>query len=201
MSSPPPTGCFESDFVQAIFDTGTISKVMVNCLNLTEIGRYVSAYCTNPPRDDDCPFDFCPNPEIAGMNLITYLFSLLSLKLPYSGPLVRIASKCRRTLVFQHPDFFLLRRLRHNFLCWYVAHRSCGSMLIDASCAYLLFTQESTRSLLVAGPHHILPVAHMSHLHHPRRPYTVPCLGRPRIGPFSHHNLFRRVFHTLVLVN
>jgi len=54
----------------------TVSQNMVNFLNLTrEIDKYVGAYCTNPPKNDDCPFDFCPNPDIAGMNLIIRLFS------------------------------------------------------------------------------------------------------------------------------
>ncbi|KAF9781538.1 hypothetical protein BJ322DRAFT_1076750 [Thelephora terrestris] len=70
MSSPPPTdttGCFQSDFTDAFYSHG-VSKPMVNCLNLTtEIARYVAAYCTKPPSDDDCPFGFCPNPEIAAV--------------------------------------------------------------------------------------------------------------------------------------
>lgn len=57
----------------------TVSDPMVNYLNLTEIAKYVKAYCASPPRNDDCPFDFCPNPEIAGMDLITRHFPSLSL--------------------------------------------------------------------------------------------------------------------------
>ena len=76
---------------------------MVNCLNLTEIGRYVAAYCTNPPRDDDCPFDFCPNPEIAGMNLITdrvFLFSHCGSQARWSGSQVGVAEySCFNTLI------------------------------------------------------------------------------------------------------
>ena len=53
----------------------TMTDSMVNFLNLTEnITRYVSAYCSNPPEDDGCPYGPCPNPDIA-------------------GPLVRIASE------------------------------------------------------------------------------------------------------------
>lgn len=73
---PPDVQCFAVTNYDEGFDPAsfklhncTVSQNMVNYLNLTsEIGKYVSAYCANPPRDDDCPFDFCPNPEIAGMN-------------------------------------------------------------------------------------------------------------------------------------
>jgi hypothetical protein len=74
---PPDVQCFaltnyDQGFDPASFKLNncTVSQNMVGYLNLTlEIEKYVAAYCTNPPRDDDCPFDFCPNPEIAGMNL------------------------------------------------------------------------------------------------------------------------------------
>ena len=75
---PPDVECFAVTNYDAGFDPSafvtnncTVSQNMVNYLNLTqEIGKYVAAYCTSPPKDDNCPFDFCPNPDIAGMNLI-----------------------------------------------------------------------------------------------------------------------------------
>jgi hypothetical protein len=78
---PPDVLCFaltnyDSGFDPASFkyNNCTVSQNMVGYLNLTQqIGRYVAAYCTHPPKDDDCPFDFCPNPEIAGADLIVYL--------------------------------------------------------------------------------------------------------------------------------
>ena len=85
---PPDVQCFAlADADSGGFDLSgfvtnncTVSQNMVNYLNLTqEIGKYVAAYCTNPPKNDDCPFDFCPNPEIAGTNLTTCSFFLLFL--------------------------------------------------------------------------------------------------------------------------
>ena len=75
---PPDVQCFaitdaEDGFHYDLFKQNncTVSQNMVNYLNLTlEIGQYIAAYCTNPPRDDDCPFDFCPNPDIAGVMLM-----------------------------------------------------------------------------------------------------------------------------------
>jgi hypothetical protein len=80
---PPDVECFQftsnntgSDPASFQADNCTVSQSMVGYLNLTmEIEKYVAAYCANPPRDDDCPFDFCPNPDIAGMNLIIRPFS------------------------------------------------------------------------------------------------------------------------------
>ena len=92
---PPGVDCFLIRDDGAGFDATfsranncTVSQLMVGYLNLTqEVGKYVAAYCTNPPKDDDCPFDFCPNPDIAGMDFIIRLFSpsspLLSVLLPY----------------------------------------------------------------------------------------------------------------------
>jgi len=80
---PPDVECFQftsnnnaSDPTSFQANGCTVSQNMVDYLNLTvEIEKYVAAYCTNPPKDDDCPFDFCPNPDIAGMNLIIRPFS------------------------------------------------------------------------------------------------------------------------------
>lgn len=80
---PPDVECFRwtsnlngSDPASFQESGCTVSQNMVDYLNLTmEIEKYVAAYCANPPKDDDCPFDFCPNPDIAGMNLIIRLFS------------------------------------------------------------------------------------------------------------------------------
>lgn len=94
MSYPPSyTQCFGFEASFEVLGNFTVSQDTVNCLNLTQdIAKYVAAYCTNPPGDDDCPFDFCPNPEIAGTDLIIYLTSLFADWTP-SGPLVRIASE------------------------------------------------------------------------------------------------------------
>ena len=84
------------------------------------------------------------------------------------GPLVRIASEFRQMLVPQNSNFLWLRRLCHEFLCRYVERYFRGPMLIVPSCAYLLFTQESARGVLVPDPHHIFPVGYMPRLHCPR---------------------------------
>lgn len=78
---PPDVQCFAITNYNEGFDPAsfkqnncTVSQNMVTYLNLTqEIGKYVAAYCANPPKDDDCPFDFCPNPEIAGTNQTIHL--------------------------------------------------------------------------------------------------------------------------------
>jgi len=75
---PPDVECFAFtksnggfNLTAFVANNCTVTQNMVNYLNLTrEIGKYVTAYCTNPPKHDDCPFDFCPNPDIAGMNSI-----------------------------------------------------------------------------------------------------------------------------------
>ncbi|KAF9645471.1 hypothetical protein BDM02DRAFT_3120145 [Thelephora ganbajun] len=76
--------------------TSITSQNTVGYPNLSkEIGKYIAAYCTNPPKDDDCPFNFCPNPEIA-------------------GPLARIANYitgfCLAVLIFYSP-----RRVQGTF--------------------------------------------------------------------------------------
>jgi len=75
---PPDVECFwftsnntGSDPASFQASNCTVSQNMVNYLNLTlGIEKYVAAYCASPPKDDNCPFDFCPNPDIAGMNFI-----------------------------------------------------------------------------------------------------------------------------------
>lgn len=75
---PLDTACFSIYALAELFDGDLFTaQRTVDCLNLTQdITKYVAAYCVNPPRDDDCPFDFCPNPEIAGTDLITYFVFL-----------------------------------------------------------------------------------------------------------------------------
>jgi hypothetical protein len=83
---PPDVQCFVIsnyndgfNFTSFKENNCTVSQNMVNYLNLTrEIEKYVSAYCTNPPKDDDCPFDFCPNPEIAGTTHVARLSTRFS---------------------------------------------------------------------------------------------------------------------------
>lgn len=66
-SFPPDDYCQGFDAAYEVLDDYTVSQKTLDCLNLTQdISKYIAAYCTNPPKDDDCPFDFCPNPEIAG---------------------------------------------------------------------------------------------------------------------------------------
>ena len=79
---PPDTSCWKGldgggwnpDSFE--FYNCSITSNMVNFLNLTGTNytRYLNAYCLEPPKDDDCPFGFCPNPDVA-------------------GPLVRVASE------------------------------------------------------------------------------------------------------------
>jgi len=86
---PPDVQCFAAvdgsyGYHPDLFNLAncTVSEPMVNYLNLTEIAKYVKAYCANPPRNDDCPFDFCPNPEIAGTGLIIHIYPLSLTVLP-----------------------------------------------------------------------------------------------------------------------
>ena len=97
-SSFPNTYCFDYNSTYDVFINSTVTQYMVTCLNLTQnIDTYIAAYCTRPPKNDDCPFDFCPNLEIAGISLTACLSSLLfSLSFFHLGPLVRIASECLR---------------------------------------------------------------------------------------------------------
>ena len=86
---PPDTGCFVDWTIFGTFwetfaeNNCSVTSNMVDFLNLTGPGvwPYVQAYCLNPPGDDDCPFGFCPNPDIA-------------------GPLVRIASELALTFCY-----------------------------------------------------------------------------------------------------
>ena len=74
---PPDVQCFALTNYDEGFDPSsfvrnncTVSQNLVNYLNLTqEIRKYIAAYCTSPHKNDDCPFDLCPNPDIAGMDL------------------------------------------------------------------------------------------------------------------------------------
>ena len=178
---PPDVQCFAVTNYNEGFDLSsfvrnncTVSQNMVNYLNLTqEIGKYVAAYCTNPPGNDDCPFDFCPNPDIAGMDLTIHQFSLLAdwilhTQARWYGSQV---SACRIP-VSRLPNSLRLNRLRHGFLYWYVEHhsRSSGQTSIDlihTSRAYFLFAQEGRRSILLPGPYHIFPADYMSRRHRP----------------------------------
>lgn len=128
---PPDAECFAITNYNEGFDPSsfvnnncTVSQNMVSYLNLTqEIGKFVAAYCTNPPKDDDCPFDFCPNPDTAGANFVRQFFPLLadwifSIQARWCGSQV----SARRILVFRLPNFLRLNRLHHGFLHWYVEH-------------------------------------------------------------------------------
>ena len=56
----------------------------MNFLDLTgtDYKPYLAAYCVQPPADDDCPFGFCPNPDIAGP--LVRVASELTLSVPLS---------------------------------------------------------------------------------------------------------------------
>ncbi|KAF9788064.1 hypothetical protein BJ322DRAFT_1046832 [Thelephora terrestris] len=92
---PPGVECFHPDgngaWNSSAFQDGQceVTPDMIDFLNLTSITSYMNAYCLNPARDDNCPFGFCPNPDIA-------------------GPLVRISTYvitlCISLLVFYSPD-------------------------------------------------------------------------------------------------
>ena len=79
---PPDVDCFwftqDDPLWKVNFRTNncSVTSNMVDFLNLTgaDYKLYLAAYCMNPPADDDCPFGFCSNMDIA-------------------GPLVRVASK------------------------------------------------------------------------------------------------------------
>lgn len=78
---PPDVGCFQNSTSNEPWtilyeeNNCSVTNNMLNFLNLTEdYKQYISVYCLNPPTDDDCPFGFCPNPDV-------------------SGPLVRVASE------------------------------------------------------------------------------------------------------------
>ena len=70
---PPDISCFTGPGYagnQTEFKANncSITSNMVNFLNLTgtDYNGYFAAYCLNPPDNDDCPFGYCPNPDIAG---------------------------------------------------------------------------------------------------------------------------------------
>lgn len=77
---PPGINCWTDGGMwdPDIFESNncSITNNMVSFLNLTgrDYRRYLAAYCLEPQKNDDCPFGFCPNPDIA-------------------GPLVRVASE------------------------------------------------------------------------------------------------------------
>ena len=77
---PPDIDCFLNGGTWHLGTFGSnncsVTSNMVDFLNLTgsDYKPYFAAYCLNPPADDDCPFGFCPNPDI-------------------TGPLVRVASE------------------------------------------------------------------------------------------------------------
>lgn len=71
---PPGVECFHPNgfgaYNATAFKEGDceVTDDMVQFLNLTSsISNYIAAYCLNPARDDNCPFGFCPNPDITGM--------------------------------------------------------------------------------------------------------------------------------------
>ncbi|EIN10014.1 hypothetical protein PUNSTDRAFT_133784 [Punctularia strigosozonata HHB-11173 SS5] len=92
------TRCFIDQSVLAYpsidYSPCTWTQGMVNFLNLTGSGggnsNYIGAYCLNPPSDDDCPYGYCSQSDIA-------------------GPLVRIGAYLSNLflslLIFYSPDF------------------------------------------------------------------------------------------------
>lgn len=65
----PDIGCFLSRPSDVGYDGCSVTVDMVKFLNLTgpNFKPYMDAYCLHPPADDDCPFGYCPNPDIAGL--------------------------------------------------------------------------------------------------------------------------------------
>ncbi|KAF9781550.1 hypothetical protein BJ322DRAFT_230258 [Thelephora terrestris] len=70
---PPDIDCFADgpfwDPSNFTMNNCSITNNMVNFLNLTgqNYKPYLAAYCLSPQPNDDCPFGFCPNPDIAGL--------------------------------------------------------------------------------------------------------------------------------------
>ena len=91
---PPDISCWSTyggGWDSAVFEANncSITDSMVNFLNFTrtDYKRYFTAYCAlGPPRDDDCPFGFCPNPDIAGS--LVRVASKLSSSLSQIQPLL-----------------------------------------------------------------------------------------------------------------
>ena len=81
-----------------------VTPSMVDFLNLTTAGlsTFKQAYCINPPEDDDCPFGYCPNSDVAGKAFLwSAKFSFYTNVYGDEGRLVRIAgnlhlSRCTR---------------------------------------------------------------------------------------------------------
>ena len=65
---PPGAQCFVNSLQAANPGTSCpVTNDMVQYLNLTDrFDDYFLAYCLNPPRDDGCPYGYCPNFEVAG---------------------------------------------------------------------------------------------------------------------------------------
>ena len=71
---PPGVECFHPDgsgaWNGAAYAAGncSVTQDMIDFLNLTSsISAYQAAYCLNPVSDDNCPYGYCPQPDIAGM--------------------------------------------------------------------------------------------------------------------------------------
>jgi hypothetical protein len=74
LTYPPDIDCFTNGDYSGLLSNFTmnncsITNNMVKFLNLTgqNYKPYLNAYCTSPPSNDNCPFGFCPNSDIAGL--------------------------------------------------------------------------------------------------------------------------------------
>lgn len=97
---PPGVECFRPDggpsWNRNAFEAGScrVTEDMLDFLNLTSITNYMAAYCLRPAWDDSCPFGFCPNPDISGMQSQMLPSALAPAHVVnLLGPLVRIASE------------------------------------------------------------------------------------------------------------
>lgn len=97
---PPNISCFPigREWSPDIYTQNdcSITPNMVAFLNLTvkSYKPYLAAYCLNPPADDDCPFGFCPNPDIAGslVRIANYVTGFcLAILIFYAPKRVKIA--------------------------------------------------------------------------------------------------------------
>ncbi|KAI0795499.1 hypothetical protein C8Q75DRAFT_746302 [Abortiporus biennis] len=80
---PTNNPCFGGDCCS----NAPVTPAMIDYLNITNTKSYFQAYCVNPASDDDCPYGYCPNPDVAGVlvRLSQYVTSLcLSVLLFYS---------------------------------------------------------------------------------------------------------------------
>ena len=168
LTYPPDIYCFTEGYpywFPSLFEENncSVTENMVNFLNLSgtviDVKPYLTVYCLNPPADDDCPFGFCPNPDIA-------------------GPLVRIASglapafSVLSCIANSSPDYVTGLCIGEPLL--FPDARSLPLLIPSSSNSHLLLAKGCQGRLLVPGPYHLLPPAHLRGLPHPGGTYPIP---------------------------